>query len=450
MKWKYTQYIYATAVAIVSATACYAAPEDTNTELQQGLRAMQSYDFKSARTHLEKYKSLIRKEKLEPDYRADEALGAIPLAEEMLAGRVEQIVIVDSLCVPKADFFKAYSLSSPTGKYISTTTVQDMGSEWEQMDAVSPIYESEDGTLRYISVHTEYVDEADGTITPIDRIYEAFRLGDGTWSEPRAIFDEDVDASYPYIRSDGATFYFASKSEQGLGGYDIFKSYRDSDTGEFQNPANMGMPYNSPANDYLLVIDEYTGAGWWATDRNIPEGEEMVNIYVFIPSEVRHNYDADTPDIKALAALWPLHFPQEMELVSDDAELPMHGYEPAQAPGWKLTWPEGADYSELLNRLQSVGQEPVEPASEFSFIGKQGHLYTTYDELPMTARAPMQRYQEAVTDLQAAELRLAQLRLSYKKHPVHSAIMAIDEAQKQVDTLRSKVKTMRNNVYKSL
>ena len=43
------------------------------------------------------------------------------------------------------------------------------------------------------------------------------------------------------------------------------------------------MPFNSPANDYMLVIDEYNHLGWFATDRNQPSGN--VCIYIFIPTE---------------------------------------------------------------------------------------------------------------------------------------------------------------------
>lgn len=187
--------------------------------------------------------------------------------------------------------------------------------------------------------------------------------------------------------SDGCTFYFASRSEQGLGGYDIFRSYRDSDTGEFQNPVNMGLPYNSPADDYMLAIDEYTGAGWWATDRNgaVDEnGDELVTIYVFVPSEMRENYDADTPGIKSLAALWTLHFPQETHLDDEDGgtDISRHAH---AVPGWKMTWPDGADYSELLGDIQNAGDEGRTEPDEFRFTGDRGKVYTRYGQLPRMA-----------------------------------------------------------------
>ena len=92
-----------------------------------------------------------------------------------------------------------------------------------------------------------------------------------------------VDALFPFLMADGVTLYYASDNpELSLGGYDIFFSRRDGDT--FMQPQNMGMPYNSPANDYLLAIDEITGTGWWATDRNSPDSDSLT-IYRFIPMD---------------------------------------------------------------------------------------------------------------------------------------------------------------------
>ena len=49
------------------------------------------------------------------------------------------------------------------------------------------------------------------------------------------------------------------------------------------------MPFNSPANDYMFAIDEFNALGWFVTDRNQPDGK--VCIYVFIPNNVRKQYD---------------------------------------------------------------------------------------------------------------------------------------------------------------
>ena len=450
---RFRHLIYIAAVTALPSSMSATPDTEADIQLEQGLRAINKYDFKTARTCLEKYKALIKKAEKTPDYRADEALAGIPMAEDMLAGRVEKITVVDSLAVPKKDFFKAYRLSRPSGSLRGAPEMAGMGDEWAEMDATGPVWESEGGTLRYVPVDSETIDEEDGTFSETTRIYEGFRLDDGSWSEPTPLFDEDVDAAYPFMLSDGCTFYFASRSEQGLGGYDIFRSYRDSETGEFQNPVNMGLPYNSPADDYMLAIDEYTGAGWWATDRagtTDEEGNELLTIYVFVPSEMRQNYEAETPGIKSLAALWTLHFPQEETLATDDDEDDNHTTEASVIPGWKLTWQDGADYSELLAAIQKAGTEESDEEPDFRFTGDAGRVYTSFDELPREARAPMQRYLEAKENLDFTEKALSRLRREYKERPSDAIRDEIEVARQRRSNQRQEARKCRNSLFQAL
>lgn len=83
--------------------------------------------------------------------------------------------------------------------------------------------------------------------------------------------------------SDGVTVYFASDNESGLGGYDIYITQYNTNTNMYLPPENIGMPYNSPANDYLLVIDDIKGIGYFASDRYMTDGN--VCVYTFIPND---------------------------------------------------------------------------------------------------------------------------------------------------------------------
>ena len=38
-----------------------------------------------------------------------------------------------------------------------------------------------------------------------------------------------------------------------MGGYDIFVTRYNSDTDNYLNPENVGMPFNSPFNDYMAL-----------------------------------------------------------------------------------------------------------------------------------------------------------------------------------------------------
>ena len=85
---------------------------------------------------------------------------------------------------------------------------------------------------------------------------------------------------------DGVTLYFAQQGEGSLGGYDIFVTRYDAETQQYLKPENLGMPFNSPANEYLL---ETSQLGWLVTDRN--QQGDTVCVYVFVPSQTRDVYE---------------------------------------------------------------------------------------------------------------------------------------------------------------
>ena len=68
------------------------------------------------------------------------------------------------------------------------------------------------------------------------------------------------------MAADGITIYFGSEGHEGLGGYDIFTSRFNSETADYLPPQNVGMPFNSPYNDYMMAFDELAGVGCF--DRN--------------------------------------------------------------------------------------------------------------------------------------------------------------------------------------
>jgi outer membrane protein OmpA-like peptidoglycan-associated protein len=85
-------------------------------------------------------------------------------------------------------------------------------------------------------------------------LYEVKRGTEG-FVEPKIIgrsLNTIGNEAYPSL--DGDTLYFASDYHTGLGGYDIFKTYKLKD-GSWANPLNMKPPINSGADDFSFVID---------------------------------------------------------------------------------------------------------------------------------------------------------------------------------------------------
>lgn len=248
------------------------------------------YKFEEAEEWLAKAETTLKKKKQKNEeleqLRAEASRGL-----RMLRG-TDQVLFIDSVVVDKADFLQAYKLSEETGSLDSYahffTSVED-----------GTLYMTELGNRIYFGKRME-----DGS----KRICTSDQLADGTWSNAREVSGISAEGStedYPFMGSDGATLYFASDGRaDGLGGYDIYVT-RALEGTDFLKPENMGMPYNSPYNDYMMVIDELNELGWFASDRYQPEGK--VCIYIFVPNETRHAFDYDNDDPEKIRATAMLH-----------------------------------------------------------------------------------------------------------------------------------------------
>ena len=325
----------------------------------------------------------------------------------VMMGHVQKVEIIDSLIVPKTEFFKYYKISPEIGRFKS---VEDEGLNSEV--AENPVYIPESGTKRFWAQENE-----DSVLT----LYQSTKLFDNSWDTP-AVVDSNLDlgddAGYPFMMADGTSIYFASKGEESIGGYDIFLASKDLETGNYYTPQNIGMPFNSPYDDYLYAVDELTGSGWWATDRNqIPDS---VTIYVFVPSKVRVNYRADDPKIVSYA---------KAECIAD-------------------TWSEGADYSELLNTIRKIDVNKVVKKEEFSVVVSNDKVYKNYDDFKsIDSRQLMKELIGYQAQLEEIIKDLNKCRTQYGSGN-KSVAPAIKELEGNVRELRRTVKALSNEVRK--
>jgi tetratricopeptide (TPR) repeat protein len=192
----------------------------------------------------------------------------------------DRICVIDSFVVDKNDFLSAYRIGDDAG-----------------LIEKSSVYFDDDGLQGFVNETGRGLDiffsdlesEDDGALM---KLYHNTKVGD-EWGSAKRIegFDTYGNDNYPFMGSDGVTLYFASDGEGSIGGYDIFMSRMDLDDGSFLRPDNVGMPFNSTANDYMLVFNEVEGLGWFASDRNQPEG--YVCVYLFIMPEGVEKYDSE-------------------------------------------------------------------------------------------------------------------------------------------------------------
>lgn len=100
-------------------------------------------------------------------------------------------------------------------------------------------------------------------------LHKMEKLIDG-WSESALLGGEAntrYNELYPMLHTDGVTLYFSSDRPGGLGGYDIYKATYDTEKKSFSNVTNMGIPFNSPLDDYFFVCDDFSGQAWFTSNR---------------------------------------------------------------------------------------------------------------------------------------------------------------------------------------
>ncbi len=354
-----------------------------NGQLYLGQAYHQNYQFEDAISTYEDYIADLAKRKRATET-AETLLAQSRLGLRLLKG-VEEVCFIDSIVVDKEDFLKAYRISPECGKLF--TYPEYFKSD---MTPAGTVYETQ---LRNKLYYAEL--QPDSTLSILSRN----KMQD-QWSQghllPGAI-NQAINANYPYMMSDGITIYYAADGPQSLGGYDIFVTRYNTSQDTYltpQNagmpfnspandymyiyyaadgpqslggydifvtryntsqdtyltPQNAGMPFNSPANDYMYVIDEYNNLGWFASDRNQPEGK--VCIYTFIPNASKQVYDYENKDKESLRSL-------------------------AMLQAIKDTWQDEASVTAALERLQNADQDqPTRTQKhDFEFILDDQHTY---------------------------------------------------------------------------
>lgn len=181
----------------------------------------------------------------------------------------------------KDDFFLYYPLKDRSWR-----------STPNQLDSVPGLYSK----AIYVPAEAESIYFSAADKDGIRNIYMT-ELGDSLWTVPELINEHLTSASdeiYPMLSSDGKSMYFASKGLYGVGGYDLYVSQWDEDTGDWSVPVNMGFPYSSPANDFLLAGSEDGGYTLFASDRDCPT--DSVWIYVLEADNMPVRSEMSDPD----------------------------------------------------------------------------------------------------------------------------------------------------------
>lgn len=338
--------------------------------------AILKYDFSRAEELLQQKITLLEKKRKSTE-REDSLLEVVQKGSVKLHA-TERVIIIDSLVMPKSHLLESLSLGSENG---SIDSYEHYFGKKDAPDCM--VFENQ---LKNKIVFSAL--DKRGVL----KLYESVRNGD-EWSKPsplRGLGDEPEDnLSYPFMLSDGQTLYFAAQNEESLGGYDIYMTRYDSDERKYLAPENIGMPFNSPANDYLFVIDEFNNLGWFASDRNQPA--DSVCLYTFIPNETRRAYEDGTIEEEQLMSL-------------------------ARIATIKDTWTDKKRVQAAQQRLASVkgGAAQSEKEGDFYFVVNDSHICQTLDDFRnASAREKMQWLLESRKEAEKSAAELQNLRDQY-------------------------------------
>ena len=113
-------------------------------------------------------------------------------------------------------------------------------------------------------------------------LYITYRAFD-EWSEPvnlGSVINTSENEAFPFWHENGVLF-FASAGHSGNGGLDIFATLYDDQS--WRVPVNLGAPFNSSKDDISCIVDAQGTHGFFASARKAGKGKD--DIYAFSSSE---------------------------------------------------------------------------------------------------------------------------------------------------------------------
>lgn len=407
-------------------------------------QAMLDYDFPTAQKYYGDYKRLKQKAKkpLDEDYEYE--LEGLEEGKRQFE-RVRELVVIDAVPVDRRDFFKKIRVPASAGvlKNVSELPLPD-GVERGEM-----AFTSESGDLM---IWTEVNDS-----TGYAGIAEANILADGTLSPTRyapEFLSEDGDAQYPFLTADGATLYYASDGEGSIGGYDIFMAGRDPRTGEYLQPVNMGIPFNSAADDYMLVIDEENGVGWWATDRHFLS-DDRIMLYVYLLQDERKNVESGDEDKRARSKLDNIRVTWTPSQPEDGEEIPQEYDENGYPINLTTAGPAEDHSEEYISMAEEIRK--IEPGkrkrkdSDLKIMLPGGKaIYSEDDVDNREAKTIVTSYFDAEKLHRKNLEKLAEMRREYGKNPsaeLGTQIRSMENITAREKTMQTK---LLSQLYRSL
>ncbi len=124
-----------------------------------------------------------------------------------------------------------------------------------------------------------FASDMPGGIGGVD-LYVTYRIADSTWSTPKNLgkgVNTEGNEMFPFLHRDNILF-FSSDGFPGLGGLDVFY-VNAADLNAISKPENLGIPVNSSNDDFAFILDTPQKSGYFSSNRITGKGDD--DIYAF-------------------------------------------------------------------------------------------------------------------------------------------------------------------------
>ena len=137
---------------------------------------------------------------------------------------------------------------------------------------------------------------------------------DTLWSAPELMGEALLslgDEVFPMLSADGKTLTFSSDGFHGAGGFDLYRSVWDEASLSWSEPENMGFPYSSTGDDFLLVDTPDGRFTLFASNRECSPDSVYVYVLEKQVSSVRLPV-RDPETLSRMASLLPVDDPARL------------------------------------------------------------------------------------------------------------------------------------------
>ena len=235
-----------------------------------GLAYHQNYEFKKAQNFYGKFKVKAKGKALK-ELDADAKIKMCKSGLSLLRN-ITDLVVYEKSQSTHEDFFRAYNMEGYGGKLI--VKPEDFKSEFEKKNNVNTVMFLPDDAKRL------YFSMTDPKTTQALDIFYVDKTVEGEWGTPtklEGVLNSEGDENYPFIHPNGTELYFSSTGHNSMGGYDIFRSFLNTETGQWSEPVNVDFAINTPKDDYFFIPNKDNDRAYFTSNRSMAGNK--VNVY---------------------------------------------------------------------------------------------------------------------------------------------------------------------------